>query len=69
MHPFTLLEYETYRVNDGKFFEFKKWYDELCYAQVNPETTSDYEEIKFLQTRVDCDRFLLMQRYFDAVNN
>jgi len=68
MRPFSLLAYETYRANAGKFFEMKKWYDELCYAQANPETPSDFEDIKFLQSKVDCDQFLLMKQYFEAVN-
>lgn len=78
MRPFSLLAYETYyRANTGTVFEsaherydrLKKWYDELCYAQVNPETASDFEEIKFLQSKVNCDQFLLMKQYFEAVNN
>lgn len=69
MRPFRLLAYETYHANVGKYDRLKKWYDELCYAQVNPETPSDFEEIKFLQSQVNCDQFLLMKQYFEAVNN
>ena len=66
MRPFSLLAYETYRANAGKFFESaREWYD----AQANPETASDFEEIKFLQSKVNCDQFLLMKQYFEAVNN
>jgi hypothetical protein len=73
MYPFTLLAYETYHANlagespDARYFRLKEWYDELCYAQANPETPSDFEEIKFLQTQVNCDRFLLMKQYFESI--
>ena len=78
MRPFALLAYETYRANADKFYEdespgarynrLKKWYDELCYAQANPETPSDFEEIKFIKEQFNRDRFLLMRQYIDAIN-
>lgn len=69
MHPFTQVQYETFRTHGHRYDEFARRFEQYCMTigAGDPESDSDLEEIRYVYT-ILVPIYLRMRAYRDAVS-